>query len=232
MTLLANGTTQLKKRQQQRDSRMNLVARREMDTSQAMRAARWSVFGLATSGSVAWVILLDRLSAGIWSHHPVSCAVGLAPVAAMLVLTLTPRCISRTKSLVAFCACGISVLVMLVPWTPRKQFVRDLFSLQVGMSLAEVEVIMAGYIRGAGARWELPHGFDPLVCDPDQPDAGVSTPQSALNAYREHHSGRVEAMPANWTMIYRWSTHPRYNADWGQVKFVNGKVADVSFRPD
>lgn len=46
--------------------------------------------------------------------------------------------------------------VHLTPWNSRKVFLGDFRDIRPGMSLAEVDAIMAGYLRGTG--WPHPDG--------------------------------------------------------------------------
>lgn len=48
---------------------------------------------------------------------------------------------------------GIALLILhLAPWSSRKPFLQSLRTIRVGMTLPEVEAIMAGYGRGSGWR--------------------------------------------------------------------------------
>lgn len=60
----------------------------------------------------------------------------------------------RTK---VFSAAGLLILVALhcVPWSSRKAFLAQFYSITPGMSWHEVQTIMDGYRIGPGRKWEL-----------------------------------------------------------------------------
>lgn len=184
---------------------------------------------IAAVTAVAWVVAVEWLFAAAWLS-PVGWALAMAPATLLLLWTLTPVHANRPE--VRWFACRVvllCVLVVLLPWNDRKQFVHDVYSVRAGMSVDEVEAVMGGYIKGAGAAWQVPEVPDPRVSD--VPAAVVV--QSSFDAYRE------PAYPDAWerehftgTMIYRWSTRAAFNADWGSIAFVDGKVVEVGFLPD
>ncbi len=45
---------------------------------------------------------------------------------------------------------ALAVAIRLSEWTPLKPFMRDLHSIEPGMTEAEVDRIMEGYVRGTG----------------------------------------------------------------------------------
>lgn len=84
-------------------------------------------------------------------------------------------------------------------WHPRKAFVRDVQSVEVGMTVDEVEGILGGYLKGPGAKFLQP-----------------TPPEYPAGERRTRATG---------VMIYRWNdTDGAYDADWGLVKFVDGRV--------
>jgi hypothetical protein len=119
----------------------------------------------------------------------------------------------RTWKFAAYVA-ALAALVTLIfmPWHPRKRFVRDLYSLDSGMTVDEVEAVMGGYMKGAGKKWVVPG------------DSAASTAGPAFPAgdERAHATG---------TMTYRWDDSD-YDSDWGQVTFADGRVVKVEFLPD
>jgi len=89
----------------------------------------------------------------------------------------------------------------------RQVFIHDLTSLRIGMSVDEVEHVMGRYIKGAGPKWGM-------VTEATYPHG-------------------KERMRANGTMTYRWNASDgRYDSDWGQVTFENGRVVKTEFLPD
>ena len=171
--------------------------------------------------AVAWVVAVELVVAAAWLH-PIGWALALAPAALLAVATCRHGTNPRARWLFAG-ALVLGVLVVLAPWNGRKRFVHDVFSVREGMSVDEVETVMGAYIKGVGPKWEPPpeHGelrgreadASPTNREPEYPD-GYS---------RRHFTG---------TMTYRWSTAASYDADWGQVHFVDGKVVKVEFLPD
>ena len=204
-------------------------------TSRIVQVLGWVVFGVVVMIAVAWVVVLDLFVAAAWLQ-PIGWALALAPVTLLTLLSLTH--LYRTKPKAKWGTCGaflLSVLVVLVPWNPRKRFVHDLFSVRAGMSVDEVEAVMVGYMKGAGAKWQTPQGSAPPVRGPDDPRdaAAAERARAAFATYREPEYPAGEGrLHVTGTMTYRWSTDAKYDADWGQVGFVDGKVAKVEFLPD
>jgi len=204
-------------------------------TSRIAPVVGWVVYGLVATIAVGWVVALDVLVAASWLH-PIGWALALAPVTILVLVSPTP--LHRTKPKAKWVSSGallLSVLVVLVPWNPRKRFVHDVFSVRAGMSVDEVEAVMVGYIKGVGAKWQIPQGPDPLVRGPDDPEdaAAAERARAAFDTYREPECPAGEdRLHVTGTMTYRWSTDANYDADWGQVEFVDGKVVKVEFLPD
>lgn len=185
--------------------------------------------------AVVWAVALDLLVAAAWIH-PIACALALAPATLLVVCSLTPLCRTQgSTKWVALAALSLSALVIAVPWNQRKRFVTDLYSVRHGMSVDEVEALMVAYIRGAGARWDDPESPSRLVRGLSDPQDSRRTtwPRATLDPYREpNHLTGEASLQATGAVIYRWSSDVNYNADWGLVEFVNGKVVRVEFLPD
>jgi hypothetical protein len=90
-----------------------------------------------------------------------------------------------------------------IDWNSRKPFLRDLYSIQKGMTPAQVEQIMGSYMRGG----EVPLG----------------SPSTTRNEEGELVTG---------TISYRHTDEGWGNSDWGLVTFGNGRVVEVRFSPD
>jgi hypothetical protein len=202
---------------------------------QVAQVVGWMSFGAMVTIAVAWVVALDLFVAAAWIH-PIGWALALAPVTLLLLVSLTA--LDRTKPKAKWVSLGaflLSVLVVLVPWNPRKRFVNDLFTVRPGMSVDEVEAVMAGYIRGTGAKWHVPQGPAPSVRGPEDPQdtAATARARAAFDTHREpdYPAGQAR-LHVTGTITYRWSTDVKYDADWGQVEFVDGKVVKVEFLPD
>jgi hypothetical protein len=192
-----------------------------------------TIFVVLATLAVAWVVALEWVVAAAWLS-PVGWAIAMSPATLLVLFTMTPVYAKKTK--VRSISCGafvLAALVVLVPWNARKRFVHDVFSVRVGMSVDEVEAIMGGYIKGAGAAWQLPQAPDPRVASEPEGDAGVELARARFASYRAPDYPRGELRRYfTGTMTYRWSTLAAYNADWGPVEFVAGKVTKVDFLPD
>jgi hypothetical protein len=88
-------------------------------------------------------------------------------------------------------------------WNSRKAFLRDLYSIRVGMPRSQVDAIMRGYMRGTG--W---------------PANTFATPKA---------SGELVVPGAE---VYRHTDDGWANADWGVVRFDADRVTAVEFHPD
>jgi hypothetical protein len=112
------------------------------------------------------------------------------------------------------------VMLYFVDWSTRKPFLRDLARVHVGMTEADVRRIMGSYIEGTG-----------LVDPPGvAPSSGV-TDLGSGHTYRTAPSPNGEVRLSD-TLVFRHSTESAFNADWGIIKFSDGKVTGVDFSPD
>jgi len=165
-----------------------------------------------------------------------ACALALAPATLLVAYSLTPLCRTQNSAkLVSLAALVLSALVIVAPWNQRKRFVADLYSVRHGMSVGEVEALMVGYIRGVGRRWEVPEGPLPLVrgLGDTQDTCPTTRTPTAFDTYREPDYPTGEArLHATGVISYRWSRDASYNADWGQVEFLDGRVVRVEFLLD
>lgn len=184
--------------------------------------------------AVTWIVALEWLFAAAWSSAA-GLALAMAPAMLLVLFVATPAFANKTP--VRWVACRgflLGVLVVLVPWHERKRFVHDVYTVRLGMSVDDVDAILGGYTQGAGAAWQLP-AQDPRVRAPGEPEdaAWVEAARAAFAADRapDYPQG-VERDYFTGTRIYRWSERPAYNADWGAIAFVAGKVVEVRFLPD
>jgi hypothetical protein len=177
--------------------------------SRADDTSIFAILGVTACGALGWALMLDVFGAGAWRSHS-GLAVALAPSGFVLLLALVSgNARGRWAALAGLLA---AVILIYVPWHPRKVFVLDLDSVHRGMTVDEVEAVMGKYVKGVGAKWVVPGGVAP------SPDGYPEGDQ------RAHASGR---------MTYRWcTTDSAYDADWGQVEFLDGKVVRVEFLPD
>jgi hypothetical protein len=123
----------------------------------------------------------------------------------LLLLVDSPK---REKLLIL----GLLVIVLFslrfVDWNSRKPFLKDLYRVQEGMSLEQVEEIMGEYMGGA--------------CCPAEPLAlsGGDGP------------GEPEQIEPPDRLVYRHTDEGWGDSDWGEVHFENGRVAKVRYLPD
>jgi hypothetical protein len=90
-----------------------------------------------------------------------------------------------------------------VNWNSRKPFLRDPYSVRVGMAPSQVEAIMGKYLRGTG--WPP-------------------------NTVADRSAKGELAFPG--TVVYRHTNEGWGDSDWGMVEFAGGKVVNVEFSPD
>jgi hypothetical protein len=146
----------------------------------------------------------------------------LVPLFAFGILIRQPP-FAQPKRLAAFVAVAAFIAVLyFVPWTSRKPFLQDLYSIRPGMTEAEVRRIMGRYIEGTG--WPAVYGGTP---------AGTGT-VTDLGTGATHATGTTPTgeLTIQSSLVFRHSTDGAFNSDWGIVTFKDGRVADVSFSPD
>jgi hypothetical protein len=107
---------------------------------------------------------------------------------------------------------GLLVVVLFslrfVDWNSRKPFLRDLYRVQEGMSVEQVEEIMGKYMGGA-------------CCSAKPLDL------SAGEGVTE-----TEGMAQPDRLVYRHTSEGWGDSDWGEVHFENGRVVEIQFLPD
>jgi hypothetical protein len=129
------------------------------------------------------------------------------PIAIVISGPLWPTrpILAQPKRLLALFVVNAAILALfLIPWTTRKPFLRDLYSIKPGMTLAEVHRIMAGYKVMAGYK----------------EGTGIVMPGSTQQFSPAH------------SIVFRHSDTAEFNSDWGIVRFLDGKVVDIDFSPD
>ena len=89
------------------------------------------------------------------------------------------------------------------------------------MTVDEVERVMGGYMEGTGLSW-------PPIWN-DEPMGFASLAPATSGAVTKGKDGMMELAGSK---VYRHSNDGAYNADWGVVRFENGKVIAVEFMPD
>jgi hypothetical protein len=105
-------------------------------------------------------------------------------------------------------------------WTTRKPFLRDLDRIHIGMTEGEVRQIMGNYTEGTGL--QEPPG-EPASTQLTILGSGLKYPTNSTP------TGEVRLVDS---IVFRHSSDPYFNADWGIVSFENGKVSAVEFSPD
>lgn len=164
----------------------------------------WVAFYFLVFVTLFGALLLLAIT-GIMGYVP-----GIAALIYGVVVTLLfSPLLLHGKSVTRWIAFGLLLLVIaalpIVPWTSRHRFVKDLYSIKPGMTVAQVEAIMERYNHVPDARpntRHLPSGEWELI-------------RSDLAIYR--HAGGDDA---------------GFNADAGSVNFKSGRVVDVEFLPD
>lgn len=107
-----------------------------------------------------------------------------------------------------------------VPWTSRKPFLRDLFSIKPGMTVAQADTIMSPYIREGSVR--------PVKWAYLRPIEERAGRRLVLTDIRGR---RTDDTPLS-QICYRHSNSAAFNADLGEVYFLRGRVVYVEFLPD
>lgn len=114
-------------------------------------------------------------------------------------------------------------LLWFFPMSSRQPFLRDLHSIQPGMTATQVNAIMGKYMTGTG--W------------PANPfDAGASAHSTLTDVgsgltHQTKTNGKGEIAIAG-SITFRHSDEGEYNSDWGVVSFEKGRVVKVEFMPD
>lgn len=98
---------------------------------------------------------------------------------------------------------GAMFILYHIEWSTRKPFLMDLSRVRIGMTAEEVDRVMSNYMKGSG--------IGPV--GPFEPD----------------ENGELKLRDR---IIYRHSNDGAFNADWGVVKFKDGRVSAVDFMPD
>lgn len=99
------------------------------------------------------------------------------------------------------------VSVRAIHWNSRKPFLKDLYRVKEGMSAAQVEQIMGGYMTGGG----VPLG----------------SPGPRLDGRLDEQKDMMAG-----TISYRHTNEGWGDSDWGIVTLKDGRVVEVQFLPD
>ena len=146
----------------------------------------------------------------------------LVPLFSVGLLRRQPFVAQRSRLAVLVAIIAAIGALYFVPWSTRKPFLRDLYSIQPGMTEADVRRIMGRYIEGTG--WPAAYGATP---------AGTGT-LTDIGTGATHATGTTPMgeMTIESSLVYRHATNGDFNSDWGIVALKDGKVTGVSFSPD
>jgi hypothetical protein len=126
---------------------------------------------------------------------------------ALVLLLLLWGSPARHKLLILALSIIVVFSIRFVDWNSRKPFLKDLYRIKEGMTVAQVEQIMGGYMTGGG----VPLG----------------SPGTRLDGRLVEQGELVTG-----TIAYRHTNEGWGNSDWGVVTFEGGRVVDVWFSPD
>jgi hypothetical protein len=104
----------------------------------------------------------------------------------------------------------------LIPWSSRKPFLNDLYSINKGMTIQEVNQIMDSYIQNT---------------ESNTTTSFANTESSLINLSSSKSAHQNELTIEN-SLVYRHSNSAKFNADLGVVYFKNNQVISVEFLPD
>jgi hypothetical protein len=158
-------------------------------------------FWLALS---AFLILDIVFSASLYSQFVVIYAAFWVLIGALL-LHGSPR---RERLLVLGLFVVVVSSIYFVDWNSRKPFLRDLYRVQEGMTVEQVDQIMGHYMGGTG--W----------------------PARPLGLADEASTAAMDELTLPGRLVYRHTNEGWGNSDWGEITFENGRVVEVRFLPD
>jgi hypothetical protein len=186
------------------------------------RGSLWAVLILAVLASLIAVLCqigyatFVRFPARISAEHYVIYAALWSAV--MLPLVIRRFTAAKLAILLVF-ICGLAI-VHFVPLNSRERFLRDLRRIKPGMTAAEVETIMAKYMKNEGlSPW-------PMQTDSPKQDHPVRTSTPAREVAPDENGERL------YYLEYRHTEHGDFCGDQGIVHFEEGKVSRVEFLPD
>jgi len=147
----------------------------------------------------------------------VVCGLLWLPIGASLLRGSGP---SRRQILLAAAFCLI-LLGKFADWNSRRPFIRDLLRIREGMTVEQVDNVMARYMTGTRLAW-------PPISD-DKPKSSSSISPATSQTVKKGPDNELNLTDSN---VYRHSNEGAYNADWGIVRFHEGKVESVDYMPD
>ena len=151
-----------------------------------------------------WIYLAFMLGCGLALSMPNSFSNQYARIASLLVIAV------------------VLATLYLVPWTTRKPFLHDLYSIQPGMTEAQAREIMTGYMEGTG--WP-PYSADEPHQEMTLDVPGFDAPFTAVVSEKGD-------LMLRGNIVFRHSNDGSMNSDWGVVTIDNSKVVSVAFSRD
>lgn len=176
------------------------------------------LLGGGVAFALAFAALAELLAAmlipfWVYAAYGAGCALVLAPIVLF----------NRSRLNIGIMAVLFVGLLFLyaAPWHTRKPFLRDFAKLEIGMTRDEVLAIMDGYMTGTN----LP----PI---PGAPPEGGTMSVLGSDMVLELETTPEGAIGVKDSIVFRHSDKAAFNADWGVVRFVDGRVIETEFLPD
>lgn len=170
----------------------------------AVLRSRTALVAFPLGFAVGLYLLLDlEWSVSVYLRFAVVYAAFWATVLLLLLWGAPVR-----QKLTALALLAVALLIIgTINWNSRKPFLRDLYRVKEGMTVAQVDQIMGHYMTGGGVY----PGSPGVRLDGKLAEVGPG---------------------ATGTISYRHTNEGWGNSDWGIVAFENGHVIDVSYCPD
>jgi hypothetical protein len=166
---------------------------------------RYALLALAIWFALSILLILDvDFSVSVYWQF-VAIYVAFWVLVSALLLVGSPR---REKLLILGLLIVALFSIRLVDWNSRKPFLKDLYRVREGMTVEQVEQIMGHYMGGTG--W---------------PACPLGLPAGTSGAETEEL-----ALPDR--LVYRHTDEGWGNSDWGEIRFVEGRVEEIRFLPD
>lgn len=147
---------------------------------------------------------------------------GIVISIAILPLVLFGKRFASWMVYLTFVVAMIAVYVM--PWSLRRQFIRDLASIRIGMTEDEANHIMMRYIRGTG--WPPPPSFN------GQSASTITIPRNGKSDVYGIEDGRNHELKLDKSVVFRYSNDRLHNAEWGVIMVITGHVVSVKYCSD
>ena len=116
------------------------------------------------------------------------------------------------------------IALYVTPWSLRRQFIRDLASIRIGMTEDEANHIMMRYIRGTG--WPAPPSFN------GKSASTIIVPRNGTTDVYGIEGGRDHELKLDKSVVFRYSNDRLHNGDWGIITVSTGHVVSVKYCSD